>query len=147
MPPNPSPSPPTNCLSDFDVHVAIDAGNKVRIGGTDSLNLPVAHSQTYNFHPENSPFQATSVLTTYSKVTASPGCTIDVVYDNKISPQSGFHTGVASITAHSDCGAGSCLNFEFLDASYNEAGKCRVKFSDRCGSGTTTLAAPPPPAS
>jgi len=116
----------------FDVHAAIDAGSSVRIGGTETLNTAVAPGATYYFHPTNSPFHVTNVLTTYSRVTSSPGCTIDVAYDTKIPPRFGYHTGAIAITAQSDCGADACINFEYLDPKYNPSGVCRIKFSDQC---------------
>jgi len=125
--------PPAHaCVNAFDVHVAIDAGNAVRVGGTDTLNTAVALTQPHFFHPTTSPFHTTSVLTTYSKITASPGCTVDVVYNTKIPAQFGFHTGLATITAHPDCAEGACINIEFLDPLYNAAGACRFMFSDQC---------------
>lgn len=114
------------------MHTAIDAGSSVRIGGTETLNTAAAPSSIFYFHPTNSPFSVTNVLTTYTKVSASSGCTIDVAYDTKIEPRYGYHTGAISITAHSDCGADACINFEFLDPKYNAAGACRIKFSDQC---------------
>ena len=124
--------PAPDCVHDFDVHVAMDAHGVIRVGGTETLNTPVATSSTYHFHPTTSPFHVTNVLTTYGKVVSSPGCTVDVKYDTKIPPVNGFHTGAIEITAHPDCGEGACIGFEFLDASYNAAGVCRVKFSNEC---------------
>ena len=124
--------PAHECVNTFDVHIALDAGNAVRVGGTDTLNTAAAPSQIFYFHPTSSPFHVTNVLTTYSRVTTSAGCTVDVNYDTKIPPMSGFHTGAITITAHSDCGAGSCINFEFLSGAYNAAGVCRFMFSDQC---------------
>jgi len=115
------------------VHVAIDSGHTVRVGGTDTLNTNVALTQPFFFHPTTSPFHVTSVLTTYSKINATEGCTIDVVYDTKIPAVSGFHTGAITITAHPDCGAeGACINIEFLSGAYNPSGQCRFRFSDQC---------------
>jgi hypothetical protein len=116
----------------FDVHAAIDAGSSVRIGGTETLNTATAPGAVFYFHPTNSPFHVTNVLTTYSRVTSSPGCTVDVAYDTKIPPRFGFHTGAITITAHPDCGANACINFEYLDSKYNAAGNCRIRFSDQC---------------
>ena len=104
----------------------------MRVGGTETLNTNVATSQQHFFHPTTSPFHVTSVLTTYSKITASEGCTIDVVYDVKIRNQFGFHTGLATITAHSDCGEGACININNMNAAYNAAGQCRFMFSAQC---------------
>ena len=132
-PPSPPPMPPAHqCVRAFDVHVAIDSGNAVRVGGTNTLNTPVASDAVFYFHPDTSPFHVTNVLTTYSTVTASPGCTIDVAYDTKIPPRFGFHTGAAVVTPHADCGPGACLHFEYLDPAYNAAGVCRVRFSEQC---------------
>jgi hypothetical protein len=104
----------------------------VRFGGTATLNTAAAPTQTFYFHPTTSPFHVTNVLTTYSRVTSSPGCTVDVRYDDKIPPRYGYHTGVATITPHSDCGPNSCLNLEFVDPEYNANGVCRVRFSEQC---------------
>ena len=132
--PSPPPMPPAHaCVNAFDVHVAIDSGDTVRVGGTDTLNTNVALTQPHYFHPTTSPFHVTSVLTTYSKITSSEGCTIDVVYDVKIPAVSDFHTGAITITAHPDCGAeGACINIEFLSGAYNSAGECRFMFSAQC---------------
>lgn len=112
--------------------MGIDAGDSVRIGGTDTLNTPVAKKSVFYFHPDESPFHVTNVLTTYSKVVASAGCTVDVVYDDKIPSRYGYYTGSMAIHAHADCGPDSCINFEYLDSKYNAAGVCRVQFSDKC---------------
>ena len=118
----------------FDVHVAIDVGDTVRIGGTDSLNLDVAHDQVYTFHPNESPFHATSVLTTYSRVTAT--CHPTVEYDDKLPPimtsKGTFHTGVATITMDPSCGPNDCISFEFEDEDRNVAGKCRIVYDATC---------------
>ena len=102
------------------------------MGGTDTLNTPVAEGSVFYFHPDRSPFHVTNVLTTYSKVTTTPGCTVDVSYDTKIPPRFGFHTGAVTITTHADCGPDACINFEYLDPKYNAAGVCRVRFSNQC---------------
>ena len=120
------------CVHDFDLHFAIDSEHSVRVGGTDTLNTPVATSSTFHFHTDNSPFHVTNVLTTYSKVVASPGGTVDVSYDTKIPPRFGFHTGSMTITTHADCAPDACINFEYLDSRYNAAGQCRIRFSDQC---------------
>ena len=122
----------------FDVHAAIDAGSSVRIGGTETLNTAVAPSSTYYFHPTSAPFPVTNVLTTYSRVTSSPGCTVDVVYDTKIPPRFGYHTGAMQITPPSDCGVDSCINFEYLDPAYNAAAVCRIKFNAQCATAAPT---------
>jgi hypothetical protein len=70
------------------------------------------------------------VLTTYSKYTST--CPITVSYDDKIPPQGGFHSGVATITPDSTCGPGDCISVEFLNAAHNPAGVCRFKFSNTC---------------
>lgn len=126
--------PAHQCVNTFDVHVALDADNSVRVGGTDTLNTAVAPSQDFYFHPTTSPFHMTDVLTTYSKVTSSNGCVLDVGYDVKIRPRFGFHTGAITIMAHSGCSAGDCINFEFLESRYDAAGKCRIRFSEECAS-------------
>lgn len=114
------------------MHVAIDSGNTIRIGNTDVLNTAAAPSSTYFFHPTSAPFPVTNVLTTYSRVTSSPGCTVDVVYDTKIPPRFGYHTGSMQITPHADCGVGACINFEYIDPAFNAAGRCRIKFDAQC---------------
>ena len=124
--------PAAKCVNEFDVHVALDGGNSVRVGGTDTLNTPTAKEDVFYFHPDKSPFYVTNVLTTYSRVTASAGCTIDVTYDVKIAPRNGFYSGAISVTPQADCGPDSCLNFEFLDRQHDAAGACRVRFSDQC---------------
>jgi hypothetical protein len=102
------------------------------MGDTDTLNLPVAINQEFEFHPSESPFHMTNVLTTYGKVVASPGCTVDVIYDDKIQPKSGYHTGRVTVTAHNDCGPGSCISVVHMDSHYDAASECRIKYNDEC---------------
>ena len=104
----------------------------MRVGSTDNLNLPIAHTQTYTFHPSNSPFDTTSVLTTYSKVVAT--CPVTVVYDDKIPPINGFHTGHTTIIADPSCGQGDCISFQFLEGAHDPSGVCRIVYSDVCAS-------------
>lgn len=114
----------------LDLHQAIDGGSKIRLGGTDTLNTPPALDSVWHYH--HAQFVVTNVLSTYSRVVASAGCTVDVEYDTKIAPRYGFHTGTTKITPHADCGPGSCVSFEYLNAQYNAAGHCRLLFSDYC---------------
>ena len=113
------------------MHIAISSGNQARVGGTDSLNTPSALTDNFEFHPSKAPFFATSVLTTYTKIT-SADCEVSVVYDDRIAPRNGFHTGAATITPSPVCGPGSCIDIEFEHPQYNEAGKCRFKFNNAC---------------
>ena len=126
--------PPRGCLSDLDVHIAYESDDTtIRVGPTETLNLNRAKTDNFNFHPANSPFTTTTVLTTYSKFTTStPGCTVTAVYDDKIPPRGGFHTGAASLTMSAGCGEGTCVDIEFLDPAYNAAGKCRFRYHSEC---------------
>lgn len=102
----------------------------MRLGTTDTLNTGTAPSDHFYFG--NSEFYVTNVLSTYAKVVPSDGCTVAVQYDTKIPPRFGYHTGTTKITPGAGCGPGSCINFEYLDSKYNDAGNCRIQFSDRC---------------
>ena len=139
-----------DCLSSYNVHVAIDSDNNVRIGGTDTLNTQAALSKTFGFHPASSPFSMTHVLTTYAKITSStPNCTLTTTYDDKIPPMNGYHVGAVSVSAGADCAAGSCINLEFLQTSHNPNGVCRIEYNARCASNPLpawyTASSPPPP--
>jgi hypothetical protein len=112
--------------------VAIESGNRVRIGGTDTLNTNAALTQTFGFHPANSPFHLTNVLTTYTRVVPTAGCTTSVTYDYKVPPQQGYYTGTTEIVAQPDCGPGSCVNLEFLDSAFNPAGTQRICYDPLC---------------
>jgi hypothetical protein len=74
----------------------------------------------------------TFVHTTYSRVVATPGCTIRVEYDDRIIPTSGHHVGRATIYTESDCGPDACIGTKNLDSSYDAASECRVHYSDTC---------------
>jgi hypothetical protein len=146
FPPNPSPPPPpsspppTRCVSDYDLHVARDRGGVVRMGPTSTLNTDSAPTDTWNFHPDRSPFSATSVHTTPTKIFATPACSISTIWDDRIPPVNGFHVGRATIHTGPDCGPGTCIGWKHLDSSYDAASECRVHYSDTCA-----LASSPPP--
>jgi hypothetical protein len=115
----------------------------VRIGGTETLNTNVALTQTFGFHPSNSPFHVTSVLTTYTRIVPTENCTATMTYDTKVPPQRGYYTGTTQIAADADCGEGACFDIEFLDANFNPAGAQRICHDPLC----ETHSPPPPPAS
>lgn len=121
-----------SCLKDYNLHVAIDSGNAVRLGGTDTLNTAAGLTQAFSFHPANSPFVMTHVLTTYAKITSTENCTLTTTYDNRVPSVNGYHVGAVSVSAGADCKAGSCINVEFMQASHNTNGVCRIQYHDAC---------------
>ena len=123
------------------MHVAIESGHRVRIGATPTLNTDLALTQTFGFHPSNSPFHVTNVLTTYTRIVPTENCTATMTYDTKIPPQYGYFTGATQIAAESDCGPHACFNLEFADNALNPAGSQRICYDVLC---ETHM--PPPPA-
>jgi hypothetical protein len=109
----------------------MDTGSRVRVGPTDTLNTASAPTDVFGFHP-TSPFHATSVLTTFSKITGSDGCEPTVVYDDRVPPHGDFHVGVATVTPGAGCVAGSCLHLEFEHQLLDLAGQCRFRFNENC---------------
>jgi hypothetical protein len=110
----------------------VDTGNRVRIGGTDTLNTAAGITQTFGYHPSRSPFSITNVLTTYTRIEATAGCTINVQYDTKFAPVNGHYTGAITIAAENDCGPGSCFDLIFDDSSFNAAGSQRICYDPLC---------------
>lgn len=128
------------------MHVAIESGHRVRIGGTDTLNTDLALSQTFGFHPSNSPFHLTNVLTTYTRVVPTENCTATMTYDYKVPAQRTYYTGTTQIAAEADCGPGACFNLEFLDSAFNPAGHQRICYDPLCETAAPpTPPSPPPP--
>ena len=144
------------CVQDFDVHVAIERGFAVRVGGTETLNTDTALTSTYGFHPTTSPFHITNVLTTYTRISATTNCTLTTTYDEKVPSRNGYYTGAIQVTAANDCEPGDCISMHFLDSRFDERGMRRFCYAPECAGPVAPVViaespppenAPPPPVS
>jgi hypothetical protein len=136
------------CVQDFDVHVAIERGFAVRVGGTETLNTDTALTSTYGFHPTTSPFHITNVLTTYTRISATTNCTLTTTYDEKVPSRNGYHTGAIQVTAANDCEPGDCISMHFLDSRFDERGMRRFCYAPECAGPVAPVViaeSPPPP--